>query len=528
MRFCQPILVMMLVAANLSAAQTKTTTTLSSSLNPSTYGQAVTFKAVVTPRPPNGEIITFEQGSTTLGTGTLSGGSASFTISTLTTGGKDDITALYPGDSTLASSKSSLVAQAVEPATTTTTLTASQNPINAGQSVTFTARVAPQFSGTPTGLVQFLSGSTNLGQVSLSGGVTSITTANLAGGTDSITAVYKGTNSFNKSTSTAVSEAVDTGTTYSNLTMTWDNVTRYYQLFVPGVLPAHPALLMMLHGTQYDAPPTNPTTSTWGWQSFANLYGFILVQPASTYNPNTGAWNWSNYFMNAAFTTEEGGTCTSPPATACPDDAGFLRQLIVDLTSQYNLDPSRIFVTGFSSGAQMTERVGVEISDLVAAIAPTSGQMEGQQASPPPVLGPQSALAPISVQEWHGTIDKVLPPCNYGSTLYSDVKYYLDTVDDTFNYWVSQNQCSTLQTAQTLCTDDEATSGLSGNVATGCAGSSNIEVQFIWKQGFGHVWKTSDNAARWQFLSSHPKQPNPAARVEGKEIFLGQETGHER
>jgi hypothetical protein len=72
---------------------------------------------------------------------------------------------------------------------------------------------------------------------------------------------------------------------------------------------------------------------------------------------------------------------------------------------------------------------------------------------------------------------------------------------------VAQNQCSTLQTTKTLCTGDQATSGLSGNVATGCAGS-NVEVQFIWEQGIKHNWEPGNNLARWQFLSAHPKQPN--------------------
>jgi poly(3-hydroxybutyrate) depolymerase len=188
-----------------------------------------------------------------------------------------------------------------------------------------------------------------------------------------------------------------------------------------------------------------------------------------------------------------------------PDDSGFLRQLIVNLKSEYNVNPKMVYVTGFSSGAQMTERVGVEISDLVAAIAPTSGQMEGQQAAPPPVLVPGNVAAPISVQEWHGTADTELPPCNYGTSVYSDVTYYLDTVDDTFNYWVQQNKCSTLQTSQTLCTDGAATSGLSGNIATGCS-SSNVEVQFIWEPNLAHDWVGGNNTARWQFLSAHPKQ----------------------
>ena len=387
---------------------------------------------------------------------------------------------------------------------TTTNLVSSQNPLNAGQTVTLTASVTPQFSGTVTGNVVFDSGATELGEVPLSGGVASLTTSTLASGTDSITATYEGTTGYTSSTSSVLSEVVDVGTTISD-TMVWDGVTRYYQVYVPGVLPPNPPMLLMLHGTHFDVPPATPSTASWGWQSVANQYEFIEVQPASTYNASSGQWNWNAYFMAAAFTSSEGGTCTSPPATSCPDDAGFLRQLILNLTAQYKVNPNMVFVAGMSSGAQMTERVGVEISDLVAAIAPTSGQMEGQQSDPPPVMVPGSALAPISVQEWHGTADTELPPCDYGATSYSNVTFYLDTVDDTFNYWVGQNKCSKLQATQTLCTDGSATSGLAGNIATGCTGN-NIEVQFIWEQGVAHTWEESDNNSRWLFLSSHPKQ----------------------
>jgi poly(3-hydroxybutyrate) depolymerase len=441
-----------------------------------------------------------------LGTGQLSGGSATFTTSTLskTNSGTDAIKAVYAGDSTFATSTSAAVDQTVNAASTTTTLVSSLNPANVNQGVTFTATVTPQYSGTVTGKVSFYNGTTKLsGGVTLSNGLASYTSTTLPAGTDQITASYNGSTSFLTSTSAALSEAVENGTTIDT-TMTWDGITRYYQVYVPAVLPASPAMLLMLHGTHYDVPPANPSTINWSWNTIANQNEFIEVQPASTYNAHSGQWNWSDYFMEAAFTSAEIGTCTSPPATACPDDAGFLRQLIVNLTSQYNVNPNMVYVTGMSSGAQMAERVGVEISDLVAAIAPTSGQMEGQQSAAPPPDVPGYALAPISVQEWHGTVDTVLPPCNYGTTNYSGVIYYLDTVDDTFNYWAQQNQCSTLTTAQTLCTDGAPTQGLSGNIATGCTGN-NIEVQFIWEPGVGHSWQPANNAARWTFLSSHPK-----------------------
>src|SRR5208337_2343958 len=85
-----------------------TTTTLTSAPNPSTYGQAVTFTAVVTSAlgaPPNGETVTFMQGKNVLGTGALSGGSASFTTSMLARG-TDTVKAVYAGDSNFAGSTS--------------------------------------------------------------------------------------------------------------------------------------------------------------------------------------------------------------------------------------------------------------------------------------------------------------------------------------------------------------------------------------------------------------------------------------
>jgi poly(3-hydroxybutyrate) depolymerase len=485
------------------------------------YGQPVTFTAVVTPAPPDGETVTFEQGATVLGTGALSGGLASFTISTLTTGSPDNVKAVYGGDSTFKTSTSNVASQVVNQAATTTTLVSSQNPSADGYPVTFTASVAPEFSGTVTGTVAFYNGSANLGPRSLSGGIASYTTSILPLGTDSITAVYRGNKSFTTSTSGVLSQAVSNGT-FINSTMIWDGITRYYQVYLPVNLPANPSMLLMLHGTKFMIPPSNPSTLTeWGWQSVAQQYGFIVVQPASTYNAAYGQWNWNAYFMDAAFTPAESGTCTAPPATACPDDAGFLRQLIVNLTAQYNVNPNAIYVTGMSSGAQMAERVGVEISDLVAAIAPTSGQMEGQQAAPPPVLAPGNALAPISVQEWHGTLDENLWPCGYGKTGYAGVTFYLDTVDDTFNYWAQQNSCTTLQTAATLCAsgvpnnaNDAPTpgmTGMTGNIAAGCVApeGQNIEVQFIWEPGVAHTWEVKDNTARWLFLSAHPKQSTP-------------------
>jgi YVTN family beta-propeller protein len=93
---------------------TPTTTGLSSSPNPSTHGQAVTFTAVVVPAPPDGEIVSFIKAGAVLGTGTLIGGSASLTISTLKAGTRT-VKAVYGGDSRFAASRSKALDQKVNP-----------------------------------------------------------------------------------------------------------------------------------------------------------------------------------------------------------------------------------------------------------------------------------------------------------------------------------------------------------------------------------------------------------------------------
>ena len=90
----------------------------SSSPNPSAYGQEVTFTGTVTSSlgaPPDGETVSFQEGSTVLGTGTLTGGSASFTTSTLKVG-TTTVKAVYGGNSNFGGSTSKVVKQVVKKA----------------------------------------------------------------------------------------------------------------------------------------------------------------------------------------------------------------------------------------------------------------------------------------------------------------------------------------------------------------------------------------------------------------------------
>lgn len=175
-----------------------TTTTLVSSLNPSAFGQNVTFTATVTTGAGTGNLtgnVTFMDGAKTLGAPVVvnqSTGQASYQTPALTVGAHE-ITASYGGDSTHFDSTSATLVQTVLEGTTTL-LVSSANPAAIGQSITLTATVTASAGGgvIPDGTVTFTDGSTILTNATLSAGVATFTTSTLANGLHSITATYDG------------------------------------------------------------------------------------------------------------------------------------------------------------------------------------------------------------------------------------------------------------------------------------------------------------------------------------------------
>src|SRR2546425_1128107 len=201
-----------------------TTTTLTSTPNPSVFGQAVTLTSTVRgpvgdPLVPTGTV-TIKDGATTLGAVALVNGSATLVTSALTTG-NHSLTAVYSGSANFLASTSPAVNQVVN-SQTTTTLTAAPNPSVIGQAVTLTVVVSPVAPGTgvPTGTVTFKDGATVLATVTLAAGRASFTTSTLAVGSHSLTAAYSGGGNFLASTSTVVTQTVNPGSTSTVLTST--------------------------------------------------------------------------------------------------------------------------------------------------------------------------------------------------------------------------------------------------------------------------------------------------------------------
>jgi len=190
------------------ATLTNTLTSVSSSPNPSVFGQAVTFTATVAlsgtgAGTPTG-LATFIIDGSTAGTAVLSSGVATFSTSLLSVG-SHPITVTYGGDANFNGSVGKLTPdQTVNKADTTAAVASSRNPASAGQVVTFTATVAAVApgSGTPTGVVTFTIDGGAVGTVALSGGTATFATSSLAVGTHPVTVTYGGSANFNGSTGT--------------------------------------------------------------------------------------------------------------------------------------------------------------------------------------------------------------------------------------------------------------------------------------------------------------------------------------
>ncbi len=192
-----------------------TTSTLISGANPSTYGNSITFTATVSPSIPNGETVTFYDSANQIGTGTTAGSVATFSTNTLVTG-THPVTATYSGDSNFVTSTSSAVSQVVNTRSTSTALTSNSNPSTYTASITFTATVSPSVPNGET--VTFYDSANQIGTGTTSGSVATFSTNALTAGTHPITATYSGDSNFVTSTSSAVSQVVNTKSTATALT----------------------------------------------------------------------------------------------------------------------------------------------------------------------------------------------------------------------------------------------------------------------------------------------------------------------
>lgn len=269
--------------------------------------------------------------------------------------------------------------------------------------------------------------------------------------------------------------------TFTSYTTTWNGFTRTYAVYVPNSVAANPALVLVLHPTKPGLTPPAYFASV-PWKSIADLNGFIVTWPISTYNTRAQSWFWDALILDFAF-------------PVLPDDAGFLRRLIIDLEAQYPINPGQVFVTGFSSGAFMTHALGAQSADLIAAINPVAGQVYAEKWGMIATMPPPSR--PVSVLDVHGDADPNVPYCGGKRGLWGE-RLNLASLDETVGYWINADICS--DSVPQFCSNGQPTTA-PGLAAISCA--NNTEVDFIRRVGGGHAYPPDIEATAWQFFASH-------------------------
>jgi hypothetical protein len=197
---------------------TKTTTTLASSLDPSTVGETVTYTATLDATVATGTFEFRRTGAAIAGCAAqiISSGTATCTTAGLTVG-SHGITAVYSGNSNYAATTSRLLTQTVNKQATTTTASSSLDPSTVGEAVTYTATVSPAAA---TGTVEFKQAGVTISGCAaqaIRSGMATCTQAGLAVGWHGITAVYSDDSSYAASWSPGLTQAVNKRTTTTTI-----------------------------------------------------------------------------------------------------------------------------------------------------------------------------------------------------------------------------------------------------------------------------------------------------------------------
>ncbi len=248
---------------------------------------------------------------------------------------------------------------------------------------------------------------------------------------------------------------------------------RTYLLHVPrgydGRTPT--PLVFLFHGG-----PGSPAgiESRVGFRTLPDEGGFIGVVPEGI----NGYWN-------------DGGSQPLVPEIGNVDDVGFVAALTDHLAGRFRIDPLRIYATGLSNGGFLSNRLGVELSARLAAIAPVSGTL-GRAIAPNFV--PQN---PVAVLYMHGTSDDIVP---YGGGQVDNLGGDVISAAELVNLWVKADGCATPARAEQL-------PRVRRDTYTPCR--AGTEVVFYTIEGGGHNWPQPMGVEAiqliWDFFRAHPK-----------------------
>lgn len=194
-------------------------------------------------------------------------------------------------------------------------------------------------------------------------------------------------------------------------------------IYVPKKLAAKPPVIVAIHHCQGTGPGYANETP---YNALADQYGFIVIYPSSPYSGT--CWDVSS---KASLTHNGGG------------DSNAIANMVTYTLTKYSGDSTRVYVTGSSSGAMMTNVMAATYPSLFAAAIANSGVAAGcfvsasgatdawnstcaqgkVDASPAYWAGVVKGMYPgysgarPRFQVYHGSIDTTLLPPNYNETV---------------------------------------------------------------------------------------------------------------
>jgi polyhydroxybutyrate depolymerase len=279
---------------------------------------------------------------------------------------------------------------------------------------------------------------------------------------------------------------------------------RHYSVYVPlGHDIKRPApVVIMLHGGGGTGKAAAIET---GWRAKADEAGFLAVFPdamppdptrLSRFSRNPQLWN--------------DGSDRFYAGQQAPDDVSFLNAMLDDLLAKFAVDPKRIFVTGFSNGASMSFRLGTELPERIAAIAPVAGALW---------LEPLALERPVPMIYITGTADPLnlieggVPRLATGGSDRIRAKAK-PPVRDSILKWSKALGCPA--TPRDILEANGVRTEIYG------PGRDGAEVVYITVEGLGHTWaggksllpefmvgKRSDKIRAtdviWDFFQKHPQ-----------------------
>jgi polyhydroxybutyrate depolymerase len=308
-----------------------------------------------------------------------------------------------------------------------------------------------------------------------------------------------------------------------SFSLTHNGLNRKYIAHVPGSYDSKMGvpLVIAMHGGLGSA---TSSPDYFELNPKADKEGFIVVYPEGTgidlLGKHFGSWN--------------AGRCCNPAMNNRVDDVGFIDKMIDKLSSDFNINAKMIYATGFSNGGMMSFRLACELSDKIAAVAP-SGSAGNFDACQPlrkvPILyiqGKQDPCSPYEGGICGGCANEYIS--KLGIPVKNTGKWDCLSIPEYIKGWAERNgcsdnikityqnggaQCATYQECDehsdiTSCVIDEHGHTWAGKKTYGtdaCNNFPNSKACTIWKKGVGPLSQDLiANDQIWKFFKTHPLQ----------------------